>query len=284
VRAYREVLEDAGRSAMGHEVLLTVTVDTRRLRRPRTRRGSTEDPAVTVLLEELRLLSARLESAGLGVDPPLSPVGLAGALRLRFDPGSRERLATRRRSLALQAGLVSTHNAGPLRTVEHKRSFEVDGAFHRAYVVSEWPRFEVPANWLEPLLLHAGGVRTVSVTSFPVAPSRSVRQVKRESTRLSSDAELRDAKGFRVTARHRRAEVAVAEREAELAAGHAELEHLGLVVVTATGAEELERSCAEWEQAAAQAGLELAPLDGRHDLAFAATLPLGRHIPTRSLA
>jgi hypothetical protein len=108
--------------------------------------------------------------------------------------------------------------------------------------------------------------------------------VKRESTRLASDAELRDAKGFRVSARHRRAEAAVADREAELAAGHAELEHLGLVVVTAFDSEQLESSCAEWEQVAAQAGLELAPLDGRHDLALAAVLPLGRHVPTRSLA
>jgi hypothetical protein len=284
VRAYRELLEEAAPEAMGHEVLLTVTLDTRRLHAGLARRSTTEDPAVATLLEEIRLLSVRLQTAGLAVDPPLSPAELAVTLRLRLDPACRQRLATRRRSLAAQAGLVSLHNAGPLRTMEHKRRFEVDGAVHRAYVVAEWPRYEVPANWLEPLLLHAGGVRTVSVTSFPVPPSRSARQVRRESTRLASDAELRHAKGFRVSARHRRAETAVAEREAELAAGFPELEHLGIVVVTASNAEALEGSCAEWEQTAAQAGLELRPLDGRHDLAFATTLPLGRQIPTRSLA
>jgi hypothetical protein len=284
VRAYRQLLEEAAPEAMGHEVLLTVTLDTRRLHTGHARRSATENPAVAALLEEVRLLSVRLETAGLAVDPPLSPAELAVALRLRFDPACRQRLAIRRRSLAAQAGLVSLHNAGPLRMVEHKRSFEVDGAIHRAYVVAEWPRYEVPANWLEPLLLHAGGVRTVSVTCFPVSPSRSARQVRRESTRLASDAELRHAKGFRTSARHRRAETAVAEREAELAAGFPELEHLGIVVVTAGDAEALERSCAEWEQTATQAGLELRPLDGRHDLAFAATLPLGHQIPTRRLA
>jgi hypothetical protein len=117
-----------------------------------------------------------------------------------------------------------------------------------------------------------------------VPASRSARQVKRESTRLASDAELRQAKGFRVSARHRRSEAAVNEREAELASGFLELEYAGLVVVTSPDADTLERSSAEWEQAAARAGLELRPLDGRHDLAVAATLPLGRRIPTRRLA
>jgi len=47
------------------------------------------------------------------------------------------------------------------------------------------------------------------------------------------------------------------------------------VTVTAKDIEQLERSCAEWEQVAAQAGVELRRLNGQHDLGFACTLPLG---------
>jgi hypothetical protein len=284
VSAYRELLDEAGAMAVGHDVLLTVTVDTRRVRRSRRRMAAADDAAVGAVLDEIRLLTQRLESAALAASAPLSCGELAAAVRLRLDPSCRGRLPDSRPSLAAQTGRVRLAHAGPLQTVEHVGSFEADGSLHRAYLIAEWPRLDVPANWLEPLLLHAGGVRTVSVTCFPVPASRSARQVRRESTRLVSDAELRQAKGFRVSASHRRSEAAVAERESELASGFAELEHAGLVVVTAAEPEILERSCAEWEQVAARAGLELRPLDGRHDLAVVAALPLGRRIPTRRLA
>jgi hypothetical protein len=284
VDAYRELLNEAGATTVAHEVLVTVAVDTRRVRSSRRRTREGEDPTISVLLDEVRLLTQRLESAGLSAGPPLASGDLPAAVRLRLDPSCRTRLPEVRPSLAAQAGRVSIGHASPLRTIEHVGSFAADGSLHRAYLVAEWPRFDVPARWLEPLLLHVGGVRTVSVTCFPVPASRSARQVKRESTRLASDAELRQAKGFRVSARHRRSEAAVAEREAELASGFPELEHTGLVVVTAADADTLERSSAEWEQAAARAGLELRPLDGRHDLAVAAALPLGRRIPTRRLS
>jgi hypothetical protein len=170
-----------------------------------------------------------------------------------------------------------------LSTVEDRTHFGVDSALHRSFHIADWPRLEVSPNWWEVLLLHPGGVRTVSVTYFPVPPLRSARQVRRESTRLASDAELRERNGFRVGAGHRRAEAAVAEREAELVAGFAELEYVGLLCVTAADVESLEASCADYQQAAAQAGLELRPLDGRHDLGFAATLPVGCELPTRRL-
>jgi hypothetical protein len=98
---------------------------------------------------------------------------------------------------------------------------------------------------------------------------------------LSSDEEQRSRSGFRIGARHRRAEADVLEREAELVAGYAEFEFVGFVVVTAGDLDELERSCAEYEQVAAQSGLELRRLDGRHDLALACALPMGRGLARR---
>src|SRR5439155_27054758 len=169
-------------------------------------------------------------------------------------------------------------NAGPLSVRGGWRCVAVDNAFHASYWVAEWPRLAVGPAWLEPLLLHPGGPRTLAVVYEPVAPSRSARQVERDATRLASDEEQRARGGFRIGARHRRNREAVAEREAELVAGYAELGFVGLLTVTAPDAESLARSCADWEQAAAAAGIELRRLDGRHDLAFAATLPLGRPI------
>ena len=155
---------------------------------------------------------------------------------------------------------------------------------HAAYVIAEWPRLDVPPAWMEPLLLHAGGIRTVSVHYEPVAPSRSQRAIERDSVKLASDEEQRSRSGFRVGARHRRAQSDVLEREAEIVAGYGEFEYVGFVVVTAHDVDELERSCAEYEQVAAQTGLELRRLDARHDLALPCVLPMGRGLAARRFA
>jgi hypothetical protein len=284
VAAYRDLLAQAGPMATQHEVLVTVTIDQRRVR---LRRHAAPDPdaaAEKALLEELQLLSSRLESAGLIVDLPLCPAELANVLRARLDPFGAPRVQARhRRSLAELAGFVSVANAGPLAVQTAWDHVRVDRAVHAAYVVAEWPRLEVPPNWMEPLLLHAGGVRTVAVHYEPVAPSRSQRQVDRESVKLTSDEEQRTRTGFRIGARHRRAQAEVLEREAELVAGYGEFEFVGFVIVTALDVDTLDQSCGEYEQAAAQSGLELRRLDGRHDLALACALPIGRGIAPRRM-
>jgi len=52
------------------------------------------------------------------------------------------------------AGVVSVSNAGPLTIRASWDHLRVDRAMHAAYVVAEWPRLEVPPNWMEPLLLR----------------------------------------------------------------------------------------------------------------------------------
>lgn len=282
-RAYADLLATARPAAVGHDVLVTVTVDLRRVRV--TSRGEpAELAAAAQLSEELRLLSLRLEAAGLEVGPPLTVGQTADALRRRLDPTAIGRLDGRRAaSLAQAAGLTSSRNCGPLATAAGWGEVRVDGSLHRTYWVAEWPRLDVPPNWLEVLLLHAGGTRCFAVHYEPVPPSRSRRHIDRDSTRLATDAEQRDRTGFRVGARLRRAQAAVLEREVELVAGYTELEFCGFLTVTAADDVALARTCAEYEQAAAQAGLEIRPLDGRHDLALPCSLPVGRGLARRRM-
>jgi hypothetical protein len=285
VAAYRELLRQAGPMSTEHDVLVTLTVDHRRLRLRGPRRGaSRDDAAEKALLDELQTLTTRLEAAGLSVDLPLSATETAEVFRARLDPFGAMRTRAGRRSLAQLAGCVSGSNAGPVSLHAEWEFVRVDRAVHAAYVVAEWPRLEVPPNWMEPLLLHAGGVRTVVVHYEPVPPSRSQRHVDRETVKLTADEEQRARSGFRIGARHRRAQAEVLEREAELVAGYAEFEFCGFVIVTAPDAELLDPSCAEYEQAAAQSGLEVRRLDGRHDLALACALPIGRGVAPRRFA
>ena len=282
VAAYREMVERAGPFSARHEVLLAVTIEERRVR---GRGRSTRDlELVDAVLEETSVLRQRLDAAGLGPGEPLSVSGLSAVLRGRLDPFGLPGRGPGPASLAELVGFVGPANAGPMAVQAEWDHVRVDRAFHTAYVICEWPRLEVPANWMEPLLLHAGGIRTVAMHYEPVAPSRSQRRVDRESVKLASDEEQRSRAGFRIGARHRRAHDEVLERESELVAGYAELEFVGFVVVTAATHAELEKSCVEYEQVAMGCGLELRRLDGRHDLALACGLPVGRGLAPRRFA
>jgi len=277
-RIYDELLAAAGPLAVAHEVLVTLTVDQRRVH---VRRGPTLVAAIEALGEELRLLTSRLEGAGMNVGAPLSAPALARALRGRLDPTRAAGVLTDPRSLADLAGLDITRRYGPMATENTWTDVRVDGTFHRTYWVAEWPRLEVGPSWLEPLLLHPGGTRTFSVHYEPVAPTRSQRRIDRDTTRLAADEEQRSRAGFRIGARHRRAEAAVLERETELVAGYAELEFAGFLTVSAPDQDTLDRSCAEYEQAAGQAGLEVRALDARHDLGLVCSLPVARGVAQR---
>jgi hypothetical protein len=279
VVAYRELVEETGGHDTTHDTLLTVTLDPRRLRRA-TAGVDGGQAAVDALLDEMRSLTTRLEAAGLDVDPPLAPVELVEIMRLRMDPGVAAQQDTRR-NLALLTRATPRYGAGPLAASTEWSCLRLDGSLHRTYWIAEWPRLEVPPTWLEPLLLINGGIRTVSVCYEPVPPSRSVRQVDRDATRLATDEEQRARGGFRIGARHNRAAAAVTEREAELVAGYAELAYAGFITVTARDTAELARSCTTFEQAAAAAGLELRALHGRHDLGFLTALPIGRGVAPR---
>lgn len=275
VESYRELLADAAPRAVGHHVLVTVTVDPRRTRRGASK-TSAQEAATAALLEQLALLASRLDAASLEVGAPLGPAELAETMRVRLDPAVSHRLTQRRLRLAELVAPAAGPQPWPLATDQSWSHIRTDGALHRTYWVAEWPRLDVPPNWLEPLLLHAGATRVFALHCEPVPPSRSRRQVDRDATRLAVDEEQRTRTGFRVGARHRRAQTAVHERESELVAGYCELEYAGFLTVTAHDEDTLARSAAEYEQAAAQVGIELRALEGRHDLGLACALPIGR--------
>ncbi len=282
--SYRQLLGNAGPLATRHEVLVTLTVASKAVNVAQRHHGDRTAAAVETLLDELRLFVGRMESAGLTVSPPLSPSELAWVLRVRLDPSIIRTLQRRSRSLGQAAGVVSPGNAGPLSAKNSAKEWEVDGSVHRGFYVSEWPRLDVPAHWMHELILYGGAVRTVMVFHEPVAPLRSQRAITRQAAKLESDEEHRIKTGFRVGAAHRRAAKAVADREEELVAGYGEVEYAGVVVVSAANVEVLERACADVVQVAAGCGVELRLLNGRHDQAMAACLPLARSLAPRGLA
>ena len=284
VASYRALLRSAAPVATRHEVLVTVVVSSRRLRLETRHGGDRQAAATETLAEEVRQLTRRLEAAGLCVSAPLSVGELGRALRVRLDPSVISVLDRRSRSLGDRAGLVAPGDAGPLCATATRRHWQVDGSLHRTFWFSEWPRADVGPTWMSDLLLYGGAVRTVAMSYQPVPPRVSQRAILRQAAKLEADVDQRRRAGFRVGAHHRRASQAVEEREEELVAGFAELAFAGVVDVCAPDVEALERACADVVQISAGCGIELRPLDRRHDHAVAACLPLARGLALKALA
>jgi hypothetical protein len=154
----------------------------------------------------------------------------------------------------------------------------VDDAVHRSYRVAGWPMLPVTADWLAPLLTSDGATRTVTVVMEPVPLAQAVADANRQLTSIESDHTQKERHGFRLTARERRRQVDVEGRERELAEGHPEFRHVGLVTVTAAEVVELDEVCGRIEQAAAQSMLDLRPLAARQAEGWVASLPLGRSV------
>jgi hypothetical protein len=271
--SYRDLLAGTGALTAGHDVLVTATVARERLSGSHSRLD-VQERLLAVLGKAVDTLVRGLRTAELLADDPLTAGEVAAVLRGRLDPTYMRKASSG--SLAERLGLVRPANAGPLAVDVEWGRLRTDGAWHRTYWVAEWPRLTQHPDWMEPILAFAGsGSRGLTVLFEPVAPSASRRRVDRDSIKLETDASSRAERGRRVDAGHRRLQAAVVEREAELVAGYAEVSYAGLVVVTADDELALRNACDECEQIAREHGLELRPLDGRQDLAFAAALPLG---------
>jgi hypothetical protein len=268
---YDETAVTAGPTTPEHESLVVLAIHQRRAHRALRSFGRGQDAVIGLLRREVRLLQGQLRNAELIAGDPLDGAGMVSALRTAVDPVARRR-AHRGPGPSDRRGL---RGAWPLATDEAWSSLRADGAWHATFWIAEWPRVEVGPDFLAPLLL-AGARRTVSVTMAPVSPERARRQVEAARTADAADEELRRRAGFLSTARRRREAEGVAQRETELADGHAEFRFSGYVTVSGPDRAALEAACAEVEQVAQQSRLELRRLYGQQREAFTWTLPLAR--------
>jgi len=270
VQSYLDLVDEAGPLQQRHKTYLAVQVAA-----PPAARPARDAPACALLLEEVRRLVPHLEAAGIPVAGALTPRLVALALRSAFDPVSITTTAGRTPGDPSSEG-CGPEAAWPLALEERWSSLRTDGAVHATYWVQEWPRSEVGADFLAPLLLTQQCVRTVAVTMEPVPPLRAQREVEAHQTGDDADDALRSRWGFRIGSRRRREREHMSRREEELAAGHTDVRFSGYVTVTGSSDEELERACAEVELTAQQSRLDLRRLHGEQCGAFTFTLPLGR--------
>jgi hypothetical protein len=269
IESYLELIGNSARVTQEHEILVAVQVDASRLRE----RG--RDALVAALVEQAERVARGLEAAEIKVLGALGPGQLARCLRTAFDPYVRAELAALESVDPERDGLAAL-NAWPLGTQESWEHLRCDGAHHATYWIGGWPRVEVSPMFMDAMLGDSSVVRTVAVGFESIAPGRSTREVEAAVTRDRADSELRRRFGQAETARQRLGQEAAIRREAELAAGHAEVRLAGFVTVSGRDEDDLRRACAEVLEHAARARIELHRMYGQQAEAFTFTLPLGR--------
>jgi hypothetical protein len=272
--SYSELIEVAATTSTVRDLVVSVTVARDHLTGRHGAGRDMEDRMRRALTGAVDSLLRGLRSAGLEPDAPLDVDGMWGLLRVRIDPCDPG-VPARTGRLLDRLGLAASSSSGPLIVDAGWRSVRIDRAWHRTWWVATWPRLAVPASWLEPFLSADGVTRTMTVTMVPVPPRQSRRRIERDLVKLESDAASKEERGRRVDARHQRATQVLLEREDELVAGYAEMAYVGLVGVAAWTEDDLEAQAGVVEQLAFECGMELRVLDGRQDLAWAASLPFG---------
>lgn len=271
-RSYEQLLAHARPDGMTHETLVAITLDLKSASRASRRLGRGMKGSVSLLRRTMDSLTRHLASIPMDVDHWLSPADLALLIRGAYDPAAGSRIATS------EVGRDPA-KAGPVAIDEAWDRLRADSGHHTVLHVREWPRTEVRAGFLWPVILAAGLQRTFSLIMEPVPPHEALRKLHGERIAYDTDRRQRARAGMVDDFGLTQEAQDLVQRELELVAGHGTVRFIGLVSVSAPTSEMLDGAVATIQSASQQAGCELNVLYGNQGAAFAAAaLPLGRGI------
>ncbi|WP_433458266.1 SCO6880 family protein [Micromonospora sp. CA-248212] len=281
------LLAGATLSTSGREAYLAFTMDERRAAGAIKGAGGGSAAAAGILTRHLRALGASIAGADLQIESWLGPRDLAEVIRTAYDPHSGRHLAERRANAnavnadGLAAG-VDPAVAGPAAAETKPHAYAHDGAHSVTYWIHDWPRNQVYATVLAPLLGEGVHRRSFSMHIEPLGPREASRKVMGERTKRSVAVGMRQ-RTKQIVPEHERQALARAEaQDAELAAGHGLVRFTGYVTLTVTDADQLEDACLALEADAAAARIEIRRMWYAHDVGFVmGALPLGFGLPKK---
>lgn len=188
VASYIELLESAGAVTQDHELFAALQLDARRAWRQVKRLGKGDQGACALLMRELEMLAERLVAADVQVQGALRPRMLARAIRDAYDPYGR---TYRNRLAAVAADHDGVHpaNAWPLAADAAWSDYRTDSAIHATYWIAEWPRIDVGATFLSPLLMQTKRAALSCCLHRPVDRHPEDRSRAHDRHRRRGDAE-----------------------------------------------------------------------------------------------
>jgi hypothetical protein len=266
---YAALLDQARLGSSTHRTTVSIALDLRAAGRAGKAAGGGVGGAATVLRQDMASLADGLRQAGLTVGGWLGEGELAAVIRSAYEP-----TVTLDARADPAAHLAS---AGPVAISEHWDCLRHDSGWSAVLWITEWPRIDVPPDFLHPVVFAPGVRRTLSLIARPLPTDEALRQIRKEKTEAAADqaqkarvgqiADLADAQEYQD----------LLSRERSVIAGHTDVEFTGLITVTAPSRDLLDASRMAVMRSAAQAACEVRPLYGRQAQGFIlAALPLAR--------
>jgi hypothetical protein len=227
------------------------------------------------LASRLPGLTHGLYATGAGAARPASAQELCEVIRVAYDPRMGQVLD--QAHAAGEAVPLSWNDVGPAATEAGWDWYRHDSAVSTSWSMTAAPRGEVYSTVLNQLLAPHVDVdrKRVTLVYRPYAPHLAARIVEQDRR----DADFRATSSARPSARvmaEQRSATAIASEEARGAG----LVNFGLIVTaTVTSFDRLPDARAAVDNLSATARVQLRPVYGSQDSAFAAALPLGLVLP-----
>lgn len=273
---FAEVMDSypAGSAVVRGFVTLTYRGDSRR------RRNAGE--VAIELASRMPILTGGLEAAGAGAAAPLTAQELCEAVRIAYDPASAGLLDQAHADQEVPQ--LSWDDVGPVSTQTTWDTYRHDSGVSRTWEMTRAPQGEVYSDVLRRLLDPASSLdrKRVTIHFYPYDPARAAVTVESDVDK----ADFRVTGSRRPTARAKSAQKAAARTADEESRGAGLVGFTMLVTATVSTKEALSDAAPVLENLATSARVQLRPVYGSQDTAFAAALPVGlvldRHsrIPT----
>jgi hypothetical protein len=282
-RSYEDLIAAAG-SAMSHELLLAIVLDTAKARRRIREAGGRLVGLERVLRLEVEAITTALGTHSVSVEEWLPEAGILNIVRAAFDPAAVAKKDNQRAVATMVTELgdetespAATVLAAPMAVEEHWAYVRTDTGFHQTFWIAEWPRQKVFPGFLHPLIYVGEFRHTVTEVIRAVPTTEALRDIRSAQEAHETRRRINTRFDRPLTREQKAEEEEVTQREEEIVAGHGDVRPAAYVTITGTTLEDLARHRQELESAAAGAFVELRLVAGQQWAAFVAgALPFGR--------
>jgi hypothetical protein len=270
-RQYTALLEQTRLGSSTHRTTISLSLNIRAAASQIKAAGGGIAAAMGILRGDVTALADQVRQAGLTVRGLLGEAELAAIIRGAYDP-----------AVTLDPRWdpgANLSRAGPIVVSEAWAHFRHDSGWSSVLWISEWPREDVPPDFLHALVFAPGVRRTLSLICRPLPADTARRRIRKARTQALADRHQKARIGQIADLAEDQEYQDLLDREQAINRGHTDVEFVGLITVTAASLPDLEAARATVVRAAANAACEVRVLAGRQMQGFvAAALPLGRSL------
>ena len=229
---YAVLLEQTRLGSSTHRTTISLSLDLKAAAAQIKAAGGGIGGAMTVLRGDLAALADQARQAGLTVRGWLGEAELASIIRGAYDPDT-----TLDPRIDPAANLTG---AGPVAISEAWAHFRHDSGWSSVLWIAEWPREDVPPDFLHSLVFVPGVRRTLSLICRPLPSDKARRRIRRARTQALADRHQKQKIGQLTDLSDDQEYADLIAREAAINRGHTDIEFVGLITVTAATLTDLE--------------------------------------------